>query len=91
MFLANAAGAHWLTDSIASYLVHELVLVEPFQVWKLKVDTASRQGELATTDGNSSTPIVTQILDYTDFPFGEIVVWLVSDGSHWVLMLPSEY
>lgn len=91
LFLAKEARAHWLTDSIASYLVHELVRSEPFQVWTLKVDPASRQGQLAMTDGNSSPSIVGQTFDYTDFPLGEITLWLVADGDNWVLMLPSEY
>lgn len=91
VFQANAAGAHWLTDAIGSYLVHELVRTEPFQVWTLKVDAASRQGELAMTDGNSSVPIVSQTFDYTNFPLGSIALWLVADGDDWVLMLPSEY
>lgn len=43
------------------------------------------------TDGNSSTPIVGQTFDYTDFPLGEIALWLVADGDNWVPMLPFEY
>lgn len=91
MFLAKAAAAHWLTDAIASYLLHESVRSEPFQMWTLTVNTNAHQGELKMTDGNSSAPIVTQILDYTDFPLGEIALWLVADADNWVLMLPSEY
>lgn len=91
MFLAQAAGAYWLTDAVASYLLHESVRSEPFQVWTLTVNTNAHQGELKMTDGNSSAPIVTQTLDYTDFPLGAIALWLVADGDNWVLMLPSEY
>jgi hypothetical protein len=91
VFLANAAGAHWLTDAIASYLGDHRARREAFQVWRLKVDLQSRRAELVMTDGNSSTPIITQALDYTDFPLDEIAMWLVAESEHWVLMLPSEY
>lgn len=43
------------------------------------------------TDGNSDTPIVTQAIDYTDFPLDEVTLWLVRGGPTWTLMLPSEY
>jgi hypothetical protein len=56
--------------------------------WSIPV---TRHAVLAMTDGNSSTPIITQALTYTDFPLDEITLWLVSDGDYRVLMLPSEY
>jgi hypothetical protein len=43
------------------------------------------------TDGNGSEPIITQRIDYTDFPLEQIDLWLVADGKNWVLMLPTEY
>jgi hypothetical protein len=44
VFLAQAAGDHWLTDVIASY-VHALrARKEHFQVWRLAVDTSTRTG-----------------------------------------------
>jgi len=91
MFLADAAGAHWLTDAVASYQHDERVRREEFQVWKLAVDDHTRRAILAMTDGNTERPIITQHVEYTDFPLNEIVLWLVRSGSHWVLMLPSEY
>jgi hypothetical protein len=91
VFLAKAAGAHWLTDAIVSYQCDEKVRAEPFQVWKLTVDLHTQHGELVMTDGNIPTPLVTQMLDYTDFPLDEMTLWLIADSEHWVLMLPSEY
>ena len=91
IFLANKAGAHWLADAIASYLFHERGRAEPFQVWRLGVDATMRRAELTMTDSNSRTPLITQKLDYTDFPLNEIEVWLIAEGDHWVLMLPTEY
>ena len=91
MFLANAAGAYWLTDAIASYLCHDKARAEAFQVWSLNVNVQSRSAELTMTDGNTRAPLITQTLDYTDFPLHKIELWLVADGEHWVLMLPGEY
>lgn len=91
MFLAKTAGAYWLIDAIASYQCETCVIAEAFQVWTLKVDPVARNGVLTMTDGNSPEPIVTQSLDYTDFPLGVITLWLVDDSRHQVMMLPSEY
>ena len=91
VFLADKAGAHWLTDAIGSYLYHDRIRGELFQVWKLTVDCLAHCGELTMTDGNSSAPLISQTLDYTDFPLAEINLWLVAEGEHWVLMLPTEY
>lgn len=91
VFLARAAGAHWLTDAIGSYLCNDRARAEPFQVWRLAVDVQSRRAELIMTDGNTRTPLIRQTLDYTDFPLDEIEIWMVAEDEHWVLMLPSEY
>ena len=90
-FLAVTAAAHWLTDAIASYQLEARVHVEEFQVWKLAIDAKTRRATLTMVDGNSTTPIITQQIEYTDFPLEEIALWLVASGSHRVLMLPSEY
>jgi len=91
VFLANQGGAHWLTDAIASYLCNVTALRVPFQVWRLVVDGSTRRAELTMTDGTSRTPLITQTLDYTDFPLREIELWLVAGPDHWVLILPAEY
>ncbi len=90
-FLADTAGAHWLTDAIASYVLDQRAQRESFQAWHLAVDPTTRKAILTMTDGNSSKPIITQEFDYTDFPLDEIDLWLVASGSTWVMMLPSEY
>jgi hypothetical protein len=91
VYLAKAAGAHWLTDAVASYQCDQKIRAEPFQAWRLTVDLHTQRGELVITDGNIPTPLATQVLDYTDFPLEEMTLWLIADGEHWVLMLPSEY
>ena len=91
VFLAKHAQAHWFTDAIASYLHDARAKREEFQVWQLSVDGTTRRAVLSMTDGNSTKPIITQSLAYTDFPLDAITLWLVASGNHWVLMLPSEY
>ena len=91
VFLASAAGAYWLTDAIASYQHTDRVLSEHFQVWHLTVDAKTRSATLTMKDGNSDAAMITQAVEYTDFPLDDITLWLVRDDQHWVLMLPSEY
>ena len=91
VFLAEAAQAHWLTDAIASYQHDQRVRAEEFQVWRLDVDVQARRAALTMSDGNSRSPIITQAIEYTDFPLDLIEMWMVASGDHWVLMLPSEY
>lgn len=90
-FLADAAGAHWLTDAIASYQHEARARAEAFQVWSLVVEASTKKAVLAMTDGNSSIQIIRQEIDYTDFPLAEIVLWAIAQGEERVLMLPSEY
>lgn len=91
VFLAEAAAAHWLTDAIASHQHDPRARSEEFQAWKLTVNPDTRQATLMMTDGNGKDAIITQLIDYTDFPLEESTLWLVASGSHRVLMLPSEY
>ena len=90
-FLADQAGAHWLMDAIASYQHEARARAEPFQAWSLVVNAVTGSAVLAMTDGNSSTQIITQQIDWTDFPLAEIELWAIAEGDHRVIMLPSEY
>ena len=90
-FLADEAGAYWLVDAIASYQHEARARAEPFQAWSLVVNAVTGSAVLAMTDGNSSTQIITQQIDWTDFPLAEIELWAIAEGDHRVIMLPSEY
>ena len=90
-FLADQAGAHWLLDAISSYQHEARARAEPFQAWSLVVNAVTGSAVLAMTDGNSSTQIITQQIDWTDFPLAEIELWAIAEGDHRVIMLPSEY
>ncbi|WP_203072740.1 DUF6876 family protein [Falsiroseomonas ponticola] len=90
-WLADHAQSHWLTDAIASYQHEPRVSEEHFQVWRLRVNPETRSATLHMTNGNSDAEMVRQEIDYTDFPLDEITLWLIAQGDHLVLMLPSEY
>jgi hypothetical protein len=85
VYLAKTANAFWLTDLIASHQLNPRVRAEEFQVWTLYVER--NRGKAILTDGNNTTPIVTQEIEHTDFPLPEIALWFI-DGT---LLLPSEY
>ena len=86
--LAETHGAYWLIDAIASHLMYSHVAGESFQVWNLEVKGTA--ATLSMTDGNGDTAIVTQHIEYTDFPPPGCELWLVL-GEVWVLMTPGEY
>ena len=90
-WLADTAGAHWVTDVIASYQHEPHVQSEHFQAWRLLVDTTTHAAVILMTDGNSDAPLVQQRISYTDFPLEEVTLWLITQGEHVILMLPSEY
>ena len=98
-YLAEKAGAYWLIDAIASYQPKVAVRQEEFQVWTLRcLDDlfSSRSAVLTMDNGNDGPTIITQAIEYTDFPFDEIRLYLVKgsiDGKHInnILMLTSEY
>ena len=90
-WLADHVGAHWLTDVVASYQHEPHVSAQHFQVWHLCVDANTLAAVVIMTDGNSSTPLVQQQIDYTDFPLDDITLWLIVQGDYLILMLPGEY
>ena len=86
-YLAEAAGAFWLMDAAASYLI-ELGTDDWFVQVKLVVSCSS--AILTLEDGNGHVR-ARQVIPYTDFPLPEQNLYACWDGEHWVLMLPSEY
>ena len=86
-YLADEAGAYWLLDAAASYLL-ELGTSDWFVLVRLVVSES--QAVLFLEDGNGGIRASQQI-PFTDFPLFEQVLYACWDGDHWVLMLPSEY
>jgi hypothetical protein len=86
-YLADAAGAYWLLDAAASYLV-ELGTEDWFVLVRLV--TTDGSAVLTLEDGNGGIR-AHQSIPYTDFPASEQCLYACWDSQHWVLMLPSEY
>jgi len=86
-YLADTAGAYWLLDVAASYLV-ELGTADWFVLVKLRVKDGPAMQTLE--DGNGSIRAQQTIPD-TDFPVSVQCLYACWDSRQWVLMLPSEY
>ena len=86
-YLAEEAGAFWLMDAAASYLI-ELGTDDWFVQIQLQV-TGSK-ALLKLEDGNGHVR-AQQEIPYTDFPVPQQTLYACWDGEHWVIMLPSEY
>ena len=86
-YLAEAAGAFWLMDAAASYLI-ELGTNDWFV--KVVLTLTGSSAELTLDDGNGNLR-ARQVIPYTDFPMPQQTLYACWDGQHWVLMLPSEY
>jgi hypothetical protein len=95
LYLRENADCYWLVDAIASYVAHSPELKgEHFQAWTFeRVHEVTKPHLLYVTDGNGDKRLITQEIDYSDFPLPKITLWAVYDGGFkaFVLMLPSEY
>ncbi len=91
-YLAEAAGAYWLIDAVASHQnsrkIRENQRLQEFQLWELKV-AADRSAIVTCREdsGSDDKPIIRQRIEYTDFPLDEIRLYV--EGG--VLLLPSEH
>lgn len=85
-YLAEEGRCFWLMDAIASHLPPSYQ--DYFAVARLVVNGSS--AVLSLDDGNDNV-FATQAIEYTDFPLSEIKLYCSFDGTHWVIMLTSEY
>ena len=83
-FVADEGDAYWLLDTIAISQQDPRVKAEPFQVWKLRVQS-DRSAILVCDDGNYNV-VYLQRIPFTDFPLDEIDLWFENN----VIYLPSE-
>jgi hypothetical protein len=86
-YVADNAGAYWLIDIIALSQVNNKVRVEEFQVWNLSVKDG--KATISCDDGNDNI-VLTQSVDYTDFPEPGIKFYVEFGDGHYTIMLPSE-
>lgn len=82
-YVRQKAESRWLFDLIQSY--QPQLRGEEFQTWTLE-RVSDMKFMVTCTDGNDRT-LVTQSIQFSDFPLQSITIWLV-DG---VCLLPSEY
>jgi len=85
-YLAEEGRCFWFMDAIASYLTPSYD--DHFAVARLVVNGSS--AVLSLDDGNDHV-FATQAIEYTDFPLSEIKLYCSFNGTHWVIMLTSEY
>lgn len=88
-------GAAWLIDAIASYQHGELLEgdLHYFQLWRLEAKNG--KAVLTCRSDSDQEPVVTQQIEYTDFPDGGVDFYVElgsADGvnEHRVLMLCGE-
>lgn len=101
-FLAEAAGAYWLVDAIASYFGTPKMVdamkhdgrLRTLQFWTLeRLDKdAGFDAVLVARADSDCEPCIVQYIEYTDFPLDSVNIWAGRDaGNRWVLYLPSEH
>ena len=86
-YLADTAGAYWLIDAAASHL-DEIGTQDWFVLIRLVVQ--NRSAVMVYEDGNGREH-ARQEIEYTDFPLRQIQLFACWNGTHWIIMLPSEY
>lgn len=101
-YLAEAGGAYWLIDVIASWIgspdFNKAVAADEriahLHHWSLEV-TGNAATVQAWIEGQeppfAPQAFITQEIPFTDFPLPEVHIWCGFDGEHWTLFLPSEY
>ena len=91
-YLADKTNCYWFIDIIASYQQSKLtdafgyVKDIHFQIWRLRI-TENSKGLVTMSEDIDKPILVSQCIEYTDFPLDEIEV-LCIDG---VILLKSEY
>ena len=86
-YLAEEAGAFWLMDAAASYLI-ELGTDDCFVQIQLRVTGSTAL--LRLEDGNGHVR-AQQEIPYTGFPMPQQTSYACWDGGYRVIMWPSEY
>jgi hypothetical protein len=86
-FIRDACKANWLFDAILSYQGDLQSKQIRFQIWELKQLKKDLTWLLTCREDKGLKPVVTQSIEYSDFPLDYIKLWLIDK----VALLPSEY
>jgi hypothetical protein len=93
-YVASEGGAYWLLDRIAAGQLEPHIRREEFQVWKL-VKVNGDQAVVSATDGGKEgrepKVLMSERIEFTDFPLDEISFYVESDGEYRTILLPSEH
>jgi hypothetical protein len=91
-WLCDATQSYWLVDAIGSYQnspkVKDDESLQGIQFWTLKVNTEKKNAVL-TLERDTNDVVLTQNIEYTDFPLKEIKLYYSPQDK--VLLLPGEY
>lgn len=86
-FVRENCKAFWLFDAILSYQLEKRVRDVPFQIWELKQQKNDLSWLLTCKEDSGVKPIVTQRIEFSDFPLDSIKIWVIGG----IALLPSEY
>jgi hypothetical protein len=92
-YLADNANSYWLIDAVGSHIKTNPSLrkngLQDFQLWQLKKisNNDNTYWELTCRSDTDNPPVITQIIEYSDFPFDNFE-WYVEGG---VMLLKSEH
>jgi hypothetical protein len=95
--MAQKHSAYWLIDAIASCQGDKRItgnaMLREIQFWTLTVENG--RGKLVCVEDRKRPPVITQDIEWTDFPTDETRVWVERgslDGVNEVMvaMLPEE-
>ncbi len=97
-FLAEADGAYWLIDAIASYIgsrklercTQEDPRLAEIQFWQLDVLPDGTATLSCRADADVAS-CISQAIGFTDFPLAQVRIWAAPNGQGWTLYLPSEH
>ena len=98
LYVAERGQAHWLIDAIASHLVTRPGLAKHRTLfWSLEVHP-DKTATLKAIPDTDLPAVVTQEIEYTDFPLDSIEIWTGLNGWDvsdyiigWTIYLPSEH
>lgn len=87
-YLAEECGAYWLMDMIGSYLPQ---IEDWWAIAELTVTHGNKALFTLADDKPATKFFAHQAIEYTDFPLEEVKLYVILDGEHWVVLIPSEY
>jgi hypothetical protein len=86
-FIREECKAWWLFDAILSYQCEKILRNVKFQIWILRRLKKDLFWELTCREDSGKKPLITQTLEFSDFPIDEVRIWVIDK----VCLLPSEY